>query len=109
MREEERLNLEVKTLTEKVEVLKEMNQIKLDYIDRLKKQNESMTTLCRSITENLDSYKEENYYLTCYISELENDIEELNEENDKLTMTINSIYGKCVDLESSYPNVDDCK
>lgn len=75
-----------KTLPEDYKKLKVENLELKGIIEELKKQNDSMSTLCKAIGENLDSYKEENYYLTCYVEELENDIKELNEENDQLQM-----------------------
>lgn len=45
-----------------------------------------------------------------YLDYLEEENKRLYKENQLLLkMANNEIYGKCVDLESSYPNVDDCK
>ena len=77
---------------------------KLSYNDLTPIQKNS---ICNTIQDAVGYIKKD---VVEYLDYLEEENKRLYKENQALLkMTNNTIYGKCVDLESSYPNVDDCK
>ena len=77
---------------------------KLTYNDMTPVQKNSV---CNTIQDAVGYIKKD---VVEYLDYLEEENKRLYKENQALLkMSNNAIYGKCVDLESSYPNLDDCK